>query len=88
MQLGRVDAVELNMKEMYSSRVKGFTVKGRQSMSKKEGPDHSRGLESDAWTLLASFTAENKKGSQRFVMPTPRHRVRYLLLQVREQLKC
>ncbi|MEW5299560.1 MAG: hypothetical protein WDW36_002563 [Sanguina aurantia] len=36
-QLGRVDAIELNQKEMYSSRVKGFRVKGRQSVRQQEG---------------------------------------------------
>lgn len=35
-QLGRVDAIELKMKEMYSSRVKEFVVKGRQSHPKRD----------------------------------------------------
>ncbi|KAG1660846.1 hypothetical protein FOA52_008957 [Chlamydomonas sp. UWO 241] len=66
-QLGRVDAIELTMKEMYSSRVKHFTVHGRQSRPQPtrthatDPPDYTTGFASDSWQLLGDFTAENSK---------------------------
>ncbi|GIL98209.1 hypothetical protein Vretimale_3628, partial [Volvox reticuliferus] len=81
-QLGRVDEIKLTMKEMYSSRVREFVVKGRQSHPKKDGlADYARGLDLDSWQLLGVFLAENRKGSQVFRLPR-KARVRYLLLQV------
>ncbi|GIL47253.1 hypothetical protein Vafri_4115 [Volvox africanus] len=81
-QLGRVDEIKLTMKEMYSSRVREFVVKGRQSHPKKDGlVDYARGLDLDSWQLLGVFLAENRKGSQVFRLPR-KARVRYLLLQV------
>lgn len=79
--LGTVKSLALTMKEMYSGRVKEFTVKGRQTHPRKDGADLASHLDSSNWQLLGSFIAENKKGQQTFVLPQPQ-RVRYLLLQV------
>ncbi|GFH27576.1 SUN domain-containing protein 2, partial [Haematococcus lacustris] len=81
-QLGRVDEVELVMTEMYSSRVRDFSVKGRQSHPRKDGPssDYPRFFDSESWQLLGDFTAANRKGAQLFKMPL-RRRIRYLLFQ-------
>lgn len=79
MQLGRVDEIELVNKEMYSSRVRAFVVKGRQAHPKKDGhADYTRGFDSDSWQLIGNFTADNKKGSQVFKAPV-RLRVRWVL---------
>lgn len=77
MQLGRADEVELVNKEMYTSRVKDFTVKGRQVHPRKDGPlsELPRWFDSDNWQLLGNFTAANKKGAQTFKLPV-RRRVR------------
>ncbi len=75
LQLGRVDEVELINKEMYSSRVKEFSVRGRQAHPRKDGPpaEWPRWFDADAsWQLLGHFTAANRKGAQSFRMHTPR----------------
>ncbi|MEW5312791.1 MAG: hypothetical protein WDW38_004399 [Sanguina aurantia] len=64
-QLGRVDAIELNQKEMYSSRVKGFRGPGLRRL--------------DPARLLHSRQQEG--GAALRDAHPPRHRVRYLLLQ-------
>jgi hypothetical protein len=68
-------------KEMYSSRVKDFSVRGRQSHPRKDGPvgDFPRFFDSDAsWQRIGNFTAANRKGAQTFRMPV-RRRVRWAL---------
>lgn len=71
--MGRVDEVELVNKEMYSSRVKDFSVRGRQSHPRKDGPpaDYPRWFASEQWQLLGNMTAANKKGAQIFRLPFP-----------------
>jgi hypothetical protein len=79
-----VDEIELSNKEMYSSRVRDFSVKGRQSHPKRDGQggDYTLGLNSSAWQLIGTFTAANVKGAQTFLSPAAgRLRVRYLLVQ-------
>lgn len=68
------------MKELYSSRVHTFRVLGRQSHPRRDGPDLAASIDLDAWHLLGSFDAENKRGSQSFTLPHKR-RVRYLLVK-------
>ncbi|GAX74663.1 hypothetical protein CEUSTIGMA_g2111.t1 [Chlamydomonas eustigma] len=81
-QLGRVDIIELTNREMYSSRVKDFVVKGRQVHPKRDGhTDYTLGFNTSAWLFLGNFTAANGRGTQSFVMSSPRQRVRYLLVQ-------
>ncbi len=49
-----MDAIELTMKEMYSSRVHNFSVKGRQSHPyPKRDPsiDFTQGYDSEAWKV-------------------------------------
>lgn len=48
--------------ELYSSRIKGFEVRGRQTHPRVDGVELSRGLNSSSWKLLGNLTAENKKG--------------------------
>ena len=84
-QLGRVDVIELSNKEMYSSRVRDFSVKGRQSHPKRDGQggaEYTLGFNSSSWHLIGTFTAANVKGVQSFQSLTAnRLRVRYLLVQ-------
>ncbi len=80
-QLGRVDEVELVNKEMYSSRVREFSVRGRQSHPRKDGPqaEWPRWFNTDtSWQLLGSFTAANLKGGQSFKLAATQ-RVRYVV---------
>ena len=56
----RVDAIEIAMLELYSSRVRDFSVYGRNSSPK--GEDNTR--THPDWALLANLQAENKKGWQ------------------------
>lgn len=79
LQLGTVETIKLTMKELYSSRVHTFRVLGRSSHPRKDGPDLTASIKIDAWQLLGSFTAENKRGTQSFSLPQ-RSRVRYILL--------
>ena len=77
--------IELSNKEMYSSRVRDFSVKGRQSHPKRDGQggaDYTLGFNSSSWHLIGTFTAANVKGVQSFQSLAPnRLRVRYLLVQ-------
>ncbi len=50
--------------ELYSSRVKGFEVYGRQSHPRAEGSDYGAHLNASAWQRLGRFTAANTKGTQ------------------------
>ena len=50
--------------ELYSSRVKEFEVRGRQTHPRLEGSDYARTLNSSGWQLLGNFTGQNIKGSQ------------------------
>lgn len=50
--------------ELYSSRIRGFEVFGRQSHPRAEGPDYGNHLDASAWQLLGNFTAANTKGTQ------------------------
>lgn len=49
-----------------SSRVRDFTVRGRQSHPKRDGhSDYALGFgSSTAWQLVGNFTAANSKGTQ------------------------
>lgn len=66
--------------ELYSSRVKEFEVRGRQSHPRTDGVEYSRGLDSPAWKLLGNYTAEKTKGTQSFGID-PAAWVRYMLLR-------
>ena len=50
--------------ELYSSRMKEFEVRGRQSHPRTEGSDYSKHLNSSHWQLLGRFEASNVKGTQ------------------------
>ncbi|GAB4820809.1 hypothetical protein N2152v2_007855 [Parachlorella kessleri] len=78
-QVAKITRVELAQFELYSSRVKAFEVRGRQSHPRVDGVELSKGLNSTTWRLLGAFTAENKKGSQLFTLEHPTW-LRYLLL--------
>jgi len=72
-----VDELEIVNKEMYSSRLRDFSVKGRQLNPRKDSaaPDFPHWFESDHWQPLGEFTAANRKGAQQFKLPF-RQRIR------------
>ncbi len=55
--------------ELYSSRVRDFEVRGRQSHPRADGADYARGLAAPAWRLLGRFAAANVKGMQARAAP-------------------
>ena len=59
-----MDTVELSQDELYSSRVKDFELRGRQTHPRSEGTDYTRGLNSTQWKLLGQFHAAKMKGTQ------------------------
>lgn len=59
-----MDTVELSQDELYSSRVKDFELRGRQTHPRSEGTDYTRGLNSTQWKLLGQFRAAKMKGTQ------------------------
>lgn len=50
--------------ELYSSRIKEFEVRGRNSHPRTEGSEYGKSLNSSQWQLLGRFTASNTKGVQ------------------------
>lgn len=64
MQVAKVDAFQLSQYELYSSRVKGFEVRGRQAHPRGQGGDYSKFLNTTGWQLLGRYTAAKTKGSQ------------------------
>ncbi|KAK9810439.1 hypothetical protein WJX72_010766 [[Myrmecia] bisecta] len=69
--VAKVLVVELSQFELYSSRVKDFVVRGRQSHPRTDGVEYGVALNSTSWAVLGSFTASKVKGSQRFQMQHP-----------------
>ena len=63
-QVAKVDALQLSQFELYSSRVKDFEVRGRQSHPRAQGSDYSRTLNVSGWQLLGKYTAAKTRGSQ------------------------
>lgn len=59
-QVARVSRLELAQFELYSARVKEFSVHGRQSHPRTDGfgTDYARTLNSTQWKLLGSFMGE------------------------------
>ena len=64
MQVAKVDAFQLSQYELYSSRVKEFEVRGRQSHPRAQGGDYSKTLNTTGWQLLGKYTAAKVKGTQ------------------------
>lgn len=56
---------QVSQYELYSSRVRDFQVRARMSHPRSDG-DYGKNLESPAWKLLGTFTAQRVKGSQVF----------------------
>ena len=79
-QVARVSRFELSQNELYSSRVKDFEVRGRQSHPRTDNVETSKGLNSTAWHLIGKFQAENTKGDQTFHIQQPMW-VRYLFVR-------
>ena len=50
--------------ELYSSRVKEFEIRGRQTHPRTEGTDYGKILNSGGWQFLGAFNASNVKGTQ------------------------
>lgn len=59
----------LMQNELYSSRMKGFEVRGRNSHPRTEGNEYGRTLNSSQWQLLGKFNATNTKGAQARQLP-------------------
>lgn len=68
-QVAKVDAFQLSQYELYSSRVKEFEVRGRQSHPRGQGSDYSKALNTSGWQLLGKYTAAKIRGTQ--VTQTP-----------------
>lgn len=79
-QVAKISRIELAQHELYSSRIKDFEVRGRQSHPRTDNVETSKGLNSTAWRLLGKFTAEKAKGTQDFVVEGPLW-VHYLLIR-------
>ena len=79
-QVAKISRIELAQHELYSSRIKDFEVRGRQSHPRTDNVETSKGLNSTAWKLLGKFTAEKAKGTQDFVVERPLW-VHYLLIR-------
>ena len=63
-QVAKVDAFQLSQYELYSSRVKDFEVRGRQSHPRGQGSDYSKALNTSGWQLLGKYTAAKTRGTQ------------------------
>ena len=50
--------------ELYSSRVNGFEVRGRQTHPRHDNVEYAKGLNLTQWWLLGRFNATNTKGTQ------------------------
>ena len=70
-QVAKVSRIEISQYELYSSRIKEFEVRGRQSHPRTDNVDTYKGLNSTSWKLLGKFTAERAKGSQFFTVERP-----------------
>lgn len=79
-QVAKVSRMELVQHELYSSRIKQFEVRGRQSHPRTDNVETSKGLDSTSWKSLGTFTAEKAKGTQSFTVDAPLW-VRYLLVR-------
>eukprot|EP00887_Chlorella_sp_A99_P002880 scaffold6.g2880.t1 len=81
-QVAKLSRVALAQYELYSSRVRDFELRGRQSHPRTDGvgADYARGLNSSQWRLLGNFTAEKRKGVQMFAIEQPVW-VRFVLLR-------
>lgn len=79
-QVARVSSVEISQHELYSSRVKEFTVYGMQSHPRMLAMEASNSVDSNGWNFIGTFTAAKAKGTQEFQVQHPRW-VRYLLVR-------
>lgn len=79
-QVARVSSVEISQHELYSSRVKEFTVYGMQSHPRMLAMEASNSVDSNGWNFIGTFTAAKTKGTQEFHVQHPRW-VRYLLVR-------
>jgi hypothetical protein len=70
-QVAKVSRIELIQHELYSSRIKDFEIRGRQSHPRTDNVETSKGLNSTSWKLLGKFTAEKAKGTQQFNVERP-----------------
>lgn len=63
-QVAKVDAFEISQYELYSSRVKEFEVRGRQTHPRGQGSDYSKALNTSGWQLLGKYSAAKSRGTQ------------------------
>lgn len=65
-QVAKIKVLELTMRELYSSRIKSFSVFGRLNAGSKDVGEFPEALHTPQWQSLGNFTAENHKGTQQF----------------------
>lgn len=70
-QVAKISRVEIIQHELYSSRIRDFEIRGRQSHPRTDNVETSKGLNSTSWKLLGKFTAEKSKGTQQFNVDSP-----------------
>ena len=69
LQVAKVVAFQLSQYELYSSRVKDFEVRGRQTHPRAQGGEYAKTLNTTGWPLLGKYTGAKMKGSQVTVCP-------------------
>lgn len=79
-QVAKISRIDIAQYELYSSRLKEFEVRGRQSHPRTDDVDTAKGLNSTAWKVLGRWTAERVKGTQEFMVDNPPW-VRFLLFR-------
>lgn len=79
-QVAKVSRIDVAQYELYSSRLKEFEVRGRQSHPRTDDVDTAKGLNSTAWKVLGRWTAERVKGTQEFSVDNPPW-VRFMLFR-------
>jgi hypothetical protein len=79
-QVAKVSSLEIGQHELYSSRVKTFSVYGMQSHPRTLAMESSNSVDSNGWYFMGKYEASKSKGVQKFVIEHPRW-ARYLLIR-------
>ena len=79
-QVSKVSSLEIGQYELYSSRVRTFSVYGMQSHPRTLAMESSSSVDSNGWYFMGKFEASKAKGVQSFVIEHPRW-ARYLLIR-------
>lgn len=80
-QVARVSSLEIAQNELYSSRLKEFSVYGMQSHPRTLATlDSSTNVDSNGWSFMGKFEGKKAKGVQVFAVDSSKW-VRYLLVR-------